>query len=150
MYNEILKDWSINGRELLRMKREDFCMLGIWILGNLRLFLEYTDNIANDDILQYQDQVTPTPIIVPNVVVASICHDVNVVSSQLVPSFGALSLVATFGGVLIFFLVNVSTIVDPELRYNRVFRNRLKDVVMSRLNDLYNHKYLKRHHSQTL
>ena len=54
MYNETLKEWSVNGRELLKMKREDFCMLGVCNIGHMRRFLEFAGNVTNAENLQDQ------------------------------------------------------------------------------------------------
>ena len=137
MYSETLKEWSVNGRELLKMKREDFCMLGIRNIGHMRRFLEFADNVANAENVQDQVHVTLTPLSVPNATGASIGHDVNIVSPRLLPSLGALHVAATFGGAQIFSPVGISPIDDHGVTYDRVFKSRPKGVVMSGPNDLY-------------
>lgn len=94
--------------------------------------------------------MTLTPTIVPSVLMAPICHDVNVVSAQPVPSLGALPIVPTFSGAPTFSPVGVTFIIDLGVTYNRVFKSRPKSRVMSKSNDLYRHKYLKRFHVLTL
>ena len=102
MYNETLNEWSVNGRELLKIKWEDFCMFDIRKIRHMRQFLEFADNKANAENLQDQVQVILTPIRFPNAAGASIGHDVNVVSPRLIPSFSAWPVAATFGGAPIF------------------------------------------------
>ena len=149
-FSETLKEWSVDGRELLKMKREDFCMLGVRNIRHMRQFLEFADNVANAENLQNQVQVTLTSSSVLNATCASIGHEVNVVSPQRVPSFGALPVAATFGRAPIFSPVSVNSMGDLGVTYDRVFKSRPKGAVMSGPNDLYGQKYLKRFHPQTL
>ena len=94
--------------------------------------------------------MTLTPISVPTTANTSISYDVNNVSPRLIPSLGALPVAATFGGAPFCSPVGVSSMGDPGVTYDRVFKSRPKGVVMSGPNDLYGHKYLKRFHLQTL
>ena len=66
MYSETLKEWLVNERELLKMKREDFCMLGVRNIGHMSRFLKFADNIANVENLQDQVHKPLTLLSVPN------------------------------------------------------------------------------------
>ena len=116
----------------------------------MRQILDFADNITNAENLQDQAQVTLTPISVPNAACSSIGHDINVVSPQLIPNFGALSGAATFGGTPIFSPVGINPISDHVVIYDRVFKSRPNGVVMSGPNDFYGEKYLKRFYPQIL